>query len=538
MRFNPPPNWPPAPAGWAPTPDWTPPAEWPAPPPGWQLWLHEQPDNPWESQYSASRPPLPRQSPAIPWTTILAVLGVAIAYVVARVIGMAFQAGLFSGDIGPITDQTAAYIIVGTALALTSIVANLPALLLLSLNGPRPGGGTLARICVWIAILPAAAMILAFLLPATEDLTGRIQSNAGDFLAGTAVMIAWISTHRASKWALVAAPIGGWLVIYAVRIAFSASTSDSAEQFDLYADGPSAAYGEIVVSTFLGAVTTVLVLVASAWLAYGIDEVCVVTKRTLPDRPESMWTSVGPRRRKAVQLVAGALLIATACPAAASLYSSGQYLYSVCLWAVGMAAATALLVLAARKCAVGDLGQSLVLVVAVGIAVVCLLAQTILTMSEQSSTGSAGTLFSIAYHVGLMAIAAMFITALSDRPWGIIAVPLTLLAPVTRVTDYPDTNPILALFDSTEKIVATTMFLLLAVGVGVLVSRGVEAIVTNPERYGLQPPRAAAAGQGFGPPVTNSFPPPGPQPGPPPPAGQWPSPPQNDPRLTARGPGY
>jgi hypothetical protein len=38
-RFNPPPNWPPAPVGWVAPQGWQPPADWPKPPPGWQLWV-------------------------------------------------------------------------------------------------------------------------------------------------------------------------------------------------------------------------------------------------------------------------------------------------------------------------------------------------------------------------------------------------------------------------------------------------------------------------------------------------------------------
>lgn len=41
MRFNPPPNWPPAPPGWAPDANWAPDPSWPPPPPGWQLWVDE-----------------------------------------------------------------------------------------------------------------------------------------------------------------------------------------------------------------------------------------------------------------------------------------------------------------------------------------------------------------------------------------------------------------------------------------------------------------------------------------------------------------
>lgn len=41
MRFNPPPNWPPAPPGWAPDANWAPDPTWPPPPPGWQLWVDD-----------------------------------------------------------------------------------------------------------------------------------------------------------------------------------------------------------------------------------------------------------------------------------------------------------------------------------------------------------------------------------------------------------------------------------------------------------------------------------------------------------------
>ncbi len=43
LRFNPPPNWPPAPTGWTPPADWRPDPSWPAPPDGWQLWISEDP---------------------------------------------------------------------------------------------------------------------------------------------------------------------------------------------------------------------------------------------------------------------------------------------------------------------------------------------------------------------------------------------------------------------------------------------------------------------------------------------------------------
>jgi hypothetical protein len=43
MRFNLPPNWPPAPPGWTPPPDWRPDPSWPPMPPGWPLWVPDAP---------------------------------------------------------------------------------------------------------------------------------------------------------------------------------------------------------------------------------------------------------------------------------------------------------------------------------------------------------------------------------------------------------------------------------------------------------------------------------------------------------------
>jgi hypothetical protein len=43
IRFNPPPGWPPAPAGWVAPRGWQPDPSWPEPPPGWQLWVEDRP---------------------------------------------------------------------------------------------------------------------------------------------------------------------------------------------------------------------------------------------------------------------------------------------------------------------------------------------------------------------------------------------------------------------------------------------------------------------------------------------------------------
>ena len=41
MRFNPPPNWPPAPPGWVPDAGWAPDPSWPPLPEGWPLWVDD-----------------------------------------------------------------------------------------------------------------------------------------------------------------------------------------------------------------------------------------------------------------------------------------------------------------------------------------------------------------------------------------------------------------------------------------------------------------------------------------------------------------
>jgi hypothetical protein len=46
QRFNPPPNWPAAPAGWTPPAGWKPDPTWGPPPPGWQLWIGDDSRHP------------------------------------------------------------------------------------------------------------------------------------------------------------------------------------------------------------------------------------------------------------------------------------------------------------------------------------------------------------------------------------------------------------------------------------------------------------------------------------------------------------
>jgi hypothetical protein len=57
MRYNPPPNWPPPPTGWEPSPSWTPDPAWPPPPPGWQLFVEDEPRETPVAEPPAAAPP-------------------------------------------------------------------------------------------------------------------------------------------------------------------------------------------------------------------------------------------------------------------------------------------------------------------------------------------------------------------------------------------------------------------------------------------------------------------------------------------------
>lgn len=95
MRFNPPPNWPPAPPGWVPGSSWVPDPSWPPPPPGWQLWVDDAAPQ-YPPQYPYQWPPQqpPRSHKAL-WIALAAVAVVALVVVVAV---FAFGFGGKAGD--------------------------------------------------------------------------------------------------------------------------------------------------------------------------------------------------------------------------------------------------------------------------------------------------------------------------------------------------------------------------------------------------------------------------------------------------------
>jgi hypothetical protein len=102
MRFNPPPNWPKPPAGWAPPPGWKPDPSWPSPPDGWHLWL---PDDDVATPLAAARiapeaTPAPVAAAAAPQSDTARLL-VRIAELEARL----GAAGKDSSDVIELNDQ-------------------------------------------------------------------------------------------------------------------------------------------------------------------------------------------------------------------------------------------------------------------------------------------------------------------------------------------------------------------------------------------------------------------------------------------------
>lgn len=96
MRFNPPPNWPPAPPGWAPDSNWSPDPSWPPPPAGWPLWVDDAdgaipqfpPGQPPFPVYPGGWPPpaQPTSSRKLLWITLAAV-GIVLVVGLGLVVG-------------------------------------------------------------------------------------------------------------------------------------------------------------------------------------------------------------------------------------------------------------------------------------------------------------------------------------------------------------------------------------------------------------------------------------------------------------------
>lgn len=104
MRFNPPPNWPPPPPGFAPDGNWAPDPSWPPPPPGWQLWVDDSgaqppPGHPVPSQW----PQQPPRSRKVLWVALATAAVVAVAVAAFFVIVDRSEKGSRKPDITALT---------------------------------------------------------------------------------------------------------------------------------------------------------------------------------------------------------------------------------------------------------------------------------------------------------------------------------------------------------------------------------------------------------------------------------------------------
>lgn len=98
MRFNPPPNRPPAPPGWVPDAGWQPDPAWGPPPPGWQLWVPD--DRPGDLAAAVDYPSGPFPPPQAPRSRTPLWLGLG-ALVVAVIVAAGALIAVTSRDSAP-----------------------------------------------------------------------------------------------------------------------------------------------------------------------------------------------------------------------------------------------------------------------------------------------------------------------------------------------------------------------------------------------------------------------------------------------------
>lgn len=119
MRFNPPPNWPPAPPGWVPDANWQPDPSWPPAPPGWQLWVPDTTTDAAGAQFPPYATPWPEPA-APPASRKRLWIGLGAAAVVVALAGGLLVTFGRNGAEGPshkrdITDLTSEMLVERTA---------------------------------------------------------------------------------------------------------------------------------------------------------------------------------------------------------------------------------------------------------------------------------------------------------------------------------------------------------------------------------------------------------------------------------------
>ena len=111
-RYNPPPNWPPPPAGWSPPPGWQPDPSWGPPPDGWQLWIDD------------GRPE-PKKGSRLPRWRVMTwvILAFNVLMLVWLISALAATSGNCEGEVGDALDACETGTAIGAGIGIFLLVA-------------------------------------------------------------------------------------------------------------------------------------------------------------------------------------------------------------------------------------------------------------------------------------------------------------------------------------------------------------------------------------------------------------------------------
>lgn len=438
------------------------------------------------------------------------------------------QGEFFSGRTTPVTqiEVTVTFIVLGVV---SFLLSGLPAILIAAGRGTRPDGRTISARLVWIPVALAIGLIAVTVAPNDGALQPGYMAPAWpNFVTATAVLAAWLSTRRASRWALLAAPVGGALAV-GCSVAMAQAVNDLgrssrsaglAEQLEAVLSGPEVPYGQIFVIVLFGSLGVVAAMVAGAWLGFGIDKLsATVSRRALPDEPESMWRTVSGPHRRAIHAALSALAIAFLIPATSAVAAGTWHAVSVGSAALGVLVCV-MLALAINAAASPERRPFALFAVA---AMVVFALLGVLVELANTRDGQADWAVQLSRHLFLVACTVGFILVLARSLWGLVAAPLAFAASWSGL---PGT-PLGAYTESAGVIFLDTLVLAATIAVGVGVSWVVGYVASHPEMLGVGRPAGPVAGahqagpsapyavapQHFGPPA-HTPPPSGPTPHP------------------------
>jgi hypothetical protein len=192
MRYNPPPNWPPAPEGWQPPAGWQPDPSWGPAPQGWQLWLNDN-GTPMAPVYGSSGPApyseLPPKKKKHRFRNF--VVGVATLIIVIVVIAVA--AGSSSKNNTTTADTSNP--VTATTTADTSNPVDATTAAAPTTTKAKSGGGTVSQAQALLAAKGYLDMGSGF---SRKSLIEQLSSKAGNgFPVADAT---WAADHSGADW--------------------------------------------------------------------------------------------------------------------------------------------------------------------------------------------------------------------------------------------------------------------------------------------------------------------------------------------------